>query len=376
MANGKLTKDPFDLGLVGLAQFAPFFLLFLLSGVAADQYQRKRIITLCLGGMSIIATGLFLITTTDTASRLIILSMLIFVGTARAFQSPAQQAIVPILVPKEHFANAIAWSSLGSQIARIAGPALMSGLLLIGIEFVYGTVILFFLTSTILMTQIKSDTQITTKEPVTLELLFAGLKFIWSRQIICGAVGLDLFAVLLGGATALLPIYATEILDVGEVGYGGLRMTMMIGAFTCMFCLTQKPINQSGGRILLYTVAVFGLAVIVFGLSKVFWISLLALFVMGASDSVSVFIRNMIVQSVTPDKMRGRVTAVSSVFIGASNEIGEFESGITAAWWGVVPAVVIGGVGTVLIAAIFAKLLPQLRSVDSLTPVDLARKYQ
>ena len=226
------------------------------------------------------------------------------------------------------------------------------------------------------MTQIKSGTQLTTKEPVTLELLFAGLKFIWSRQIIFGAIALDLFAVLLGGATALLPIYATEILDVGEVGYGSLRMTMMIGAFTCMFWLTQKPINHSGGSILLYTVAVFGLGVIVLGLSKVFWISLLALFVMGASDSVSVFIRNLIVQSVTPDKMRGRVTAVSSVFIGASNEIGEFESGITAAWWGVVPAVVIGGVGTVLIAAIFAKLLPQLRSLDSLTPVDLARKFQ
>ena len=252
----------------------------------------------------------------------------------------------------------------------------MSGLLLIGIEIVYGVVVLLFLTSVFLTTQIKTNTQIITKEPVTLELLFGGLKFIWSRQIIFGAIGLDLFAVLLGGATALLPIYATEILNVGEVGYGSLRMAMMIGAFTCMLWLTQKPINSSGGSILICTVVVFGFGVILFGLSTVFWVSLLALFVMGASDSVSVFIRNLLVQSVTPDEMRGRVTAVSAVFTGASNEIGEFESGITAAWWGVVPAVVVGGVGTVLIAVLFATLLPQLRGVDSLNPVDLSRKYR
>jgi len=371
-----LTKDPFDLGLIGLAQFAPFFLLFLLSGVAADQFPRKHIIALCLGGMTVAASGLFLITITGTDNRLSILTILIFVGTSRAFQAPAQQAIIPVLVPKKHFANAIAWSSVAAQTAKIGGPALMSGLLLIGIEIVYGIVVLLFLTSAFLITQIKTNTQIITREPVTLNLLFGGLKFIWSRQIIFGAIGLDLFAVLLGGATALLPIYATEILNVGEVGYGSLRMAMMVGAFTCMLWLTQKPINSSGGSILICTVVVFGFGVILFGLSTVFWVSLLALFVMGASDSVSVFIRNLLVQSVTPDEMRGRVTAVSSVFTGASNEIGEFESGITAAWWGVVPAVVVGGVGTVLIAVLFATLLPQLRGVDSLNPVDLSRKYR
>ena len=368
-----LTKDPFDLGLIGLAQFAPFFLLFLLSGVVADQFPRKHIIALCLGGMTVAASGLFLITITGTDNRLSILTILIFVGTSRAFQAPAQQAIIPVLVPKKHFANAIAWSSVAVQTAKIGGPALMSGLLLIGIEIVYGIVVLLFLTSAFLITQIKTNTQIITREPVTLNLLFGGLKFIWSRQIIFGAIGLDLFAVLLGGATALLPIYATEILNVGEVGYGSLRMAMMVGAFTCMLWLTQKPINSSGGSILICTVVVFGFGVILFGLSTVFWVSLLALFVMGASDSVSVFIRNLLVQSVTPDEMRGRVTAVSSVFTGASNEIGEFESGITAAWWGDVPAVVVGGVGTVLIAVLFATLLPQLRGVDSLNPVDLSR---
>ena len=371
-----LTKDPFDLGMVGLAQFAPFFLLFLLSGVVADRFQRKHIMAISMGCMSIAASGLFLITITGTVSSISILVLLIFVGTSRAFDAPAQNAIVPLLVPKEHFGNAIAWGSLASQTAKIGGPALMSGLLLIGIEFVYGIVVLFFLLSASLTFLIKTYTQLTTKEPITLELLLGGLKFIWSRQIIFGAIALDMFAVLLGGATALLPIYATEILNVGELGYGSLRMSMMVGAFICMLLLTQKPIYRSGGRTLIFAVAVFGTGVILLGVSTVFWASLLALFVMGASDSVSVFIRNVLIQSVTPDEMRGRVTAVSSVFQGASNEIGEFESGITAAWWGVVPAVLVGGIGTILIAALFASMSPQLRRVDSLDPADLARKYR
>ena len=372
----KLTKNPFDLGLVGLAQFAPFLMLFLLSGVIADRYSRKKIITFCLIGMSFVGIGLFLLTVTNTANRLTILLILIVVGTARAFQSPAQHAIVPLLVPKKDFANAIAWSSLGSQISRISGPALMSILLYIGIEFVYGVVVIFFAASALFSIRISAATQATSKEPITLEVLFSGIKFIWSRKIIFGAIGLDLFAVLLGGATALLPIYATDILKVGEFGYGSLRMAMMAGAFVCMYWLTQKPITNSGGYTLLFTVAIFGMGVIIFGLSNVFWVSSIALFIMGASDSVSVFIRNLLVQSVTPDQMRGRVTAVSSVFIGASNEIGEFESGLTAAWWGVVPAVVVGGVGTVLIAILFSWKFPQLRQVDSLEPNDLIRKYQ
>ncbi len=371
-----LTKDPFDLGLVGLAQFAPFFVLFLISGVAADRFQRKRIIAFCSAGMTIVATGLFVITLTETASKATILPLLVIVGTARAFQSPAQNAIVPVLVPKEHFANAIAWSSTGTYIAKIAGPGLMAGLLILGIEVVYAVTIGFFVISTFFTFLIRTNTQIINKEPVTLDLLLAGLKYIWSRQIIIGAIGLDLFAVLLGGATALLPVYATEILNVGEVGYGGLRMAMTVGAFVCMTYLTQRPIQRHGGRILLTSVGLFGASIVVFGVSTFFWVSFVALFFMGAADAVSVFVRNMLVQSVTPDEMRGRVTAVSSVFIGASNEIGEFESGITAAWWGVVPAVVVGGIGTIFIAVLFAKMLSQLRGVDSLDPDDLVWRYQ
>ena len=206
--------------------------------------------------------------------------------------------------------------------------------------------------------------------------MLAGLKYIWSRQIIIGAIGLDLFAVLLGGATALLPIFASEILKVGEIGYGGLRMALTVGAITCMTYLTQRPIQKYGGRFLLIAVALFGAGTIVFGISTLFWLSFGVLFCMGVADAISVFIRNMLVQSVTPDDMRGRVNAVSSVFIGASNEIGEFESGVTAAWWGVVPAVVVGGIGTIFVAIIFARMLPQLRTVDSLKPDDLISKYR
>ena len=285
-----LTRDPFDLGLIGLAQFAPFLLLFLLSGFAADRFPRKHIITLCLVGMTVVASGLFVVTTINSAEREIILSMLILVGIARAFQAPSQHAIVPVLVPKKHFSNGIAWSSLGSQIARITGPAAMSVLLLIGIEFVYGAVVLLFISSAILTLQIKTNTQITTLEPITLGTLLGGLKFIWSRQIIFGAIALDLFAVLLGGATALLPIFATDILNVGELGYGSLRMAMMAGAFFSMLWLTRNPIINQGGKKLLWTVAIFGVSIVGFGLSNIFWVSIVLLFVMGMSDSVSVFI--------------------------------------------------------------------------------------
>ena len=372
----KLTKDPFDLGLVGLAQFAPFFALFLISGVVADRFQRKRIIALCSIAMTVVAVGLFMITLADIASPTTILPLLVIVGIARAFQAPAQNAIVPILVPKQHFANAISWSATATYIARIGGPAFMAGLLVLGIDVVYAVTICFFIVSSLLTFLIRTNTQITSKEPVTIEILFAGLKYIWSRQIIIGAIGLDLFAVLLGGATALLPIFASDILNVGEVGYGGLRMALTVGAITCMTYLTQRPIQKHGGRFLLIAVGLFGAGTIIFGLSTVFWVSFVVLFCMGVADAISVFIRNMLVQSVTPDNMRGRVNAVSSVFIGASNEIGEFESGITASWWGVVPAVVVGGIGTVCVATIFACMLPKLRGVDSLNPDDLLRKYR
>ena len=372
----QITGRPLDLGLVGLTQFAPFFCLFLVAGTVADHFQRKRIMLTCVSLQILCAVAFFTMTVTGSASFLTILAILVFLGIARTFQSPAQQAIVPLLVPKEHFANAVAWTSSGFQMARIAGPGFAGLMIVAGEQWVYGTVVFLFFCSAAMTFLIKTNTQIISTAPVTIENILAGFKFIIKRQIIIGAIGLDLFAVLLGGATALLPIYATDILNVGSAGFGALRATHMVGAFAGALFVTQYPLTGKAGKILLIAVAIFGLGIIVFGVSTSFWMSLTALFVLGAADSVSIFVRNNLVQIITPDDMRGRVSAVSSVFVGASNEVGEFESGVTAEWWGVVPAVVVGGIGTIFIAGLFAKIFPQLREVDSLDPNDLVRKYQ
>ena len=372
----QLTGKALDLGLVGLAQFMPFLMLFLISGSVADRYQRKKIMSICVAIQMLCALAFFIMTVTGNANFLAIFTILIFLGIARAFQSPAQSAIVPLLVPKEHFANAIAWTSSGFQMARIAGPGIAGIIIIAGEQWVYGTAIILFVFSTIFTFMVRTNTQIISHVPVTIDNILAGLKFALKRQIIIGSIGLDLFAVLLGGATALLPIFATDILNVGPAGFGALRATHMIGALIGALTLTQYPISRHAGKKLLSTVAIFGLGIIVFGISTSFWLSLSALFILGAADSVSVFIRNNLVQIITPDNMRGRVSAVSAVFIGASNELGELESGVTAHFWGVVPAVIIGGIGTVFISGLFAMIFPQLREVDSLNHDDLVRKYQ
>ena len=372
----QLTGKALDLGLVGLAQFMPFLMLFLISGSVADRYQRKNIMSICVAIQTLCALAFFIMTVTGNANFLAIFTILIFLGIARAFQSPAQSAIVPLLVPKEHFANAIAWTSSGFQMARIAGPGIAGIIIIAGEQWVYGTAIILFVFSTIFTLMVRTNTQIISHVPVTIDNILAGLKFALKRQIIIGSIGLDLFAVLLGGATALLPIFATDILNVGPAGFGALRATHMIGALIGALTLTQYPISRHAGKKLLSTVAIFGLGIIVFGISTSFWLSLSALFILGAADSVSVFIRNNLVQIITPDNMRGRVSAVSAVFIGASNELGELESGVTAHFWGVVPAVIIGGIGTVFISGLFAMIFPQLREVDSLNHDDLVRKYQ
>ena len=372
----QLTGKALDLGLVGLAQFMPFLMLFLISGSVADRYQRKKIMSICVAIQTLCALAFFIMTITGNANFLAIFTILIFLGIARAFQSPAQSAIVPLLVPKEHFANAIAWTSSGFQMARIAGPGIAGIIIIAGEQWVYGTAIILFVFSTIFTLMVRTNTQIISHVPVTIDNILAGLKFALKRQIIIGSIGLDLFAVLLGGATALLPIFATDILNVGPAGFGALRATHMIGALIGALALTQYPVSRHAGKKLLSTVAIFGLGIIVFGISTSFWLSLSALFILGAADAVSVFIRNNLVQIITPDNMRGRVSAVSAVFIGASNELGELESGVTAHFWGVVPAVIIGGIGTVFISGLFAMVFPQLREVDSLNHDDLVRKYQ
>lgn len=371
-----LTREPFDLGLVGLAQFAPFLLLFLVAGAAADRFQRATILGICASLQTVCSLLLFGFTILAVVDFPRIFAVLVLLGLARAFQSPSQQAIVPTLVPTVHFGSAIAWIATGNQLARIGGPALAGGLLILGQEYVYATALGCFAISTLLTFLIRTNTQLISRARPSWSALLAGFRFIWSRQIILGTIALDLFAVLLGGATALLPIYAVDILQVGEIGFGSLRAAHMAGAFSCALILTQRPIQRQAGVKLLSSVALFGAATVVFGLSTQFWLSLVALFIMGATDAISMFIRSFVVQIITPDDMRGRVSAVNSVFIGASNELGEFESGVTAAWWGVVPAVIVGGLGTMAVTGLFAWLLAPLRQVNSLDHDDLVRTYR
>ena len=371
----ELTGDPWHLGLVGLAQFAPFLLLFLVSGAAADRLPRLRIMQAGVAVQFCCVAAFLGMTVADRASLPAIFAVLSLLGLARAFQAPVQMALVPLLVPAEHFANAVAWNSTAFQIARIGGPALAGALLLLGLDVVYGLVAACVAASLLFVARVHPPAQVMSTGPFTWRGALAGLRFIWSRQVVLGAISLDLFAVLLGGATALLPIFAVEILGVGAVGFGALRSAPVVGSLACMLLLTQRPIRRRAGLKLLFSVGVFGIAICVFGLSTTFWLSLLALVVLGAADAVSVFVRNNLVQIITPDERRGRVSAVNSVFIGASNELGEFESGMTAAWWGVVPAVLVGGLGTIGIALAFALLMPSLRRVDSLDPEALLREH-
>ena len=378
----RITGRPLDLGLVGLAQFAPFAALFLVSGIVADRVPRMLIIRSCIGLQTVCAIGLFWLTLTRTDSFPIILALLVLFGVSRAFQSPAQQAILPNLVPKEDLANAIAWSTSGFTLSRVVGPTLAGLLIALAAATgqnevsIYGIVVVVFIAATLMAWNVRTPVQIVSRDRVNIANLLAGFRFIASRKVILGAISLDLFAVLFGGAIALLPVYATDILNVGAEGFGILRSAFTFGAFLGALYMTQRPITQRAGIKLLIAVGAFGTGVIVFGLSELFWLSLGALVVMGMSDAVSVFVRQNLVQIITPDDMRGRVSAVSSVFIGASNELGEFESGVTAHWWGTVPAVVIGGGATVAVAFGFAWLFPQLRSVNSLDADDLVRRYR
>jgi MFS family permease len=378
----RITGRELDLGLIGLAQFAPFAMLFLVSGVAADRLPRMHIIRACIAVQTICALGLFLLTITGDKNFTLILLLLVVFGTSRAFQGPAQQAILPNLVSKSDLPNAIAWSASGFQMARVVGPTISGVLIVIGVKlnqdetWVYSVVGLLFMAASWMAWNVHTSSQIVSRDPITLANLFAGLKFIKSRKVILGAISLDLFAVLFGGALALLPVYAKDILNVGAEGFGLLRSAFTLGALFGALYLTQRPIKYRAGIKLLIAVAGFGIGAIVFGISNIFWLSLFALLVMGLCDSVSVFVRQNMVQIITPDSMRGRVSAVSSVFTGASNELGEFESGITAHWWGTVPAVVFGGGITVLVALSFAYIFPQLRQVNSLDSDDLVRRYR
>jgi MFS family permease len=356
-----LTGDPLQLGLVGLSQFLPFVLLVLVAGHAADRFRRTRILMVCYLVELSCAALLFAFTLHGFREPWPILAVMSLMGVARAFTAPAQQSLMPNLVPPALFANAVGVNSSAWQVATIVGPALGGLLYLAGPLVVYGNCGILLVAATLLMAGVRAPAIASARPHASWRTLLEGLVFVRSRPVILGAISMDLFAVLFGGATALLPAYARDILHVGPDGLGLLRAAPGVGAALMAAWLTARPISDRVGSAMFGGVVVFGLMTIVFGLSTSLALSLGALLLLGAADMVSVFIRHMLVQLETPDALRGRVSAVNAMFIGASNELGEFESGVTAAWWGIVPAVVVGGVATLVVALLWARWFPALR---------------
>jgi MFS family permease len=360
------TGSAWDLGLVGLYQFLPALLLTLPAGHLADKVNRRSIVAVCLLSLTCVAAILALASYQHWVSRALLLTLSVLLGMIRAFQMPAQQSLMPQLVPSLLLPQATAFSSAGTQMAVIAGPALGGFVYLAGAAAVYFVSALLFGLAMALMLRVQYSKATRTDEADTWATVFAGVLFIWRHKVVLGAVTLDLFAVLLGGAVALLPIYAKDVLFVGPLGLGFLRSAPAVGALLMSILLTRWPLTHHVGKILLIAVAIYGLSMVTFGLSTSFTLSLLALLVSGMADMVSVVIRLSLVALETPDEMRGRVSAVNSIFIGASNQLGEFESGATAAWMGPVRAVVLGGVGTLIVAAAWFKIFPGLAERDSL----------
>jgi MFS family permease len=360
-----ITGSAWDLGLVGLFQFIPALLLTLPAGHVVDRIRRSRVFSLAILLQGLVAFLLLWATLGSFASRELILGISVALGVARAFQMPAQQAIIPLLVPLEMLGRAVTLGSMGMEVAVICGPAIGGLIYVGGAEYVYICCSVLLLTAYGLVWSLGEPHE-ASKETATLRSMLAGVAYVWRNKLLLGATSLDLFAVLLGGATALLPIYARDILHTGPEGLGLLRAAPAVGALVMAGAMLRWPIHRRVGRLLFANVALFGLAMIVFGLSEHFLLSLVALMIAGAVDNVSVVIRLTLMQAETPNEIRGRVSAVNSIFIGASNQLGEFESGATAALVGPVASVVMGGVGTLLIAAGWLRLFPELAQRDRL----------
>jgi MFS family permease len=362
----ELTSSAFALGMVGLSQFLPAILLTLPGGLAADRIERRTILLCCFSLQAMAALLLLCISLLPHARAGWIFPVMGLTGVVQAFLGAASQSLVPFLVPKEDFPRAVAWNSSIAQVATIAGPAVGGLLYAFGPTCVYAVSAGCFACSVLLTSHLRTRLRVAAAAEPGLEGLFAGLRFVFSRPTILGAISMDLFAVLFGGATALLPIYARDILHVGSWGLGLLRSAPAVGAAAMAFGLAQRPLGRHAGAKMFVCVALFGMMTIVFGLSRSFPLSLAALAILGAADMVSVVVRQTLVQVNTPDNKRGRVSAVNSIFIGASNQLGEFESGVTAAWLGTVPAAVLGGVGTLAVVAIWFRMFPTLRQADRL----------
>jgi MFS family permease len=361
-----LTRNPFDLGLVGLVQFAPALLLVLITGAAADRFGRRLVMGLAAVVEAFCALSLLALSIRGLSSPVGIFVTLAVFGTARAFFGPASSSLVANLVPVKDFANAVAWNSSAWQTATIVGP--VAGGLLYGLsaEIAYSAAAILMALSAVLVLSIPKPAQRTEISRPSLQTLFAGFRYIWHEKVVLGAISLDLFAVLLGGAVALLPVYARDVLELGPWGLGLLRAAPGIGAIGVAVWLAGHPIRDHAGLIMFAFVALFGAFTVVFGFSVIPWLSILALALVGAADMVSVFIRETLIQLWTPDHVRGRVNAVNMVFVGASNELGEFRAGTMAAFIGAVPAVVFGGVAAVGVAGLWAWLFPALRKARHL----------
>jgi len=359
-----LTGSALDLGLVGLVQFVPTIVLTLIVGQVADRYDRRLVVVACelaqAGAGGVLALG----SLGGWLTRDGILTLVAILGAARAFENPARAAFVPRLVPLALLPRAIASVTSAGQTARIVGPALGGVLYTLGPATVYAVVAALYVVGATLIAFVRDDQPARVPDELTPASLFSGIAFIWRQRLLLGLMSLDLFAVLLGGATALLPIYARDILDTGPWGLGLLRAAPAVGALAISLVLTRHPVDRRAGPVLFAAVFVFGLATLVFGVSTSLRVSLAALVVLGASDLLSVVIRQSLVQIRTPDGMRGRVSAVHSLFTGTSNQLGEFESGLLAALFGAVPAVLIGGAGTLVVAAVWMYRFPELRRFE------------
>jgi MFS family permease len=378
-----ITHRAIDLGYTGLALFLPGLLFLLPAGHVADRFDRRRVIMACYSLQCICTVALVVLARNNTQNILAIYSVLFVIGTGRAFSGPAGSALIPHLVPETHFVNAVTWGGAIFQLANITGPAL-GGLLFTfplthfvpdsrlggaGIVYVFtlGTLGWFL----VLVSTLHARPGRMEHRDFSLKVLLAGFQYVRRAQMLLGSFSLDLFVVLLGGATALMPIFAHDILHQGPRGLGMLRAAPAAGAVAMSLVMARYPMRRHAGRWLFICVSIFGAATVVFGLSHTLWLSLAALAVAGAADTISVIIRGSLLQLATPPEMRGRVSAVNSLFIGASNELGEFESGLTAQWWGAVRATVIGGVGALAVAGLWATIFPSLRKADELTAKSL-----
>jgi MFS family permease len=360
------TGSAIYLGLIGLVQFLPSLLLILVTGSVADRYNRRAIASLCSLVAALCTLTLLGMTMTGTFSPIPVFAVLLVFGIERAFMSPAVQSLAPNLVPADDLSNAIAWNSSSWQLASITGPVIGGLLYGINAHTAYTVAVVFAALGAGLLFLIPKPAQKTTGEAKSWDMILGGFKFIRTEKVVLGAISLDLFAVLLGGATALMPIFARDILTLGPWGLGLLRSAPGVGAIVMAVLLATYPLKHRAGVYMFIGVALFGLGTIAFGLSENVELSIAALALMGAADMVSVYVRESLIALWTPDQLRGRVNAVNMVFVGASNELGEFRAGTMASVFGAVPAVVIGGIGTLVVAALWASGFPQLRKIDTL----------